>query len=68
MLTQSVLHNTSVTARGVERAFGIYGPEVAVRKGKTRLGKPIVIPSVLLPKYVHTELMMAVDIMYVVGD
>eukprot|EP01040_Poterioochromonas_malhamensis_P015176 gene15176-16944_t len=68
MLTQGVLHNTPVTARDVERAYDIYGPEVAAQKGKTRLGKPTVIPTVPLPKYVYTELMMAIDIMSVEAE
>ena len=68
MLTQGVLNNSPVSARDVERAHEIYGPEVAVQKGKTRLGKPTAVPTVPLPKYVFVELDMFVDIMHVEGE
>ena len=67
------IHDCPVTAADVKRCVYIYGPEIAILKGKTKRKQPIHVPhinSVPLPKSIsdhHSIIDLYVDFFYVHG-
>jgi len=68
MLKRGVLTECPITLHDIERARLIYGKDIAELKGKSKRVKPLQVRIERLPRSLHAEQQLHVDILFIDGE